>query len=699
MVNSVINTGYLTEDASGLLPRLEPFWRFLLPSPLSFQLWVSVSFLISGLFFWPACLCAAAVIHLLLLALNLRHTCRLFFIYFLSKLCCHRTQLPCVLVDGCVCLFFILFIWNFNFFLPHFISGLFCGSLCDSPELHSQIDCISLSQQHSMPHPFGGGVSSAGGVPTFPEPPAIFFPAIPERPVSFSPPPTGPPKGYNTQRRKSTSILEAHTRHFQPAYPRYGSTLHPFSGMETVEGPSLFMVNPGFAAAAQRVGPGDSLHFPGQSEPTLYGYKDMKAEHEEAVRRLSLNQAALLDHYEAMAYAGYPMTAHQLGHLSFHHQRQAAAAAAGLGFDPGPPPQPGFIHPQIMQRISAHSPIPPTLPPMAPSSSGSISSSSSEGCFPPQHTSSSPFPISAPPVMADAPPAGSVFEFHLAAAAAAAAADPNLLASRIYRARRSSMDLPLEDSSGTGSGGSGTYNRLQPVTEELYAYISPELPLPPGNLLLHHIGLTAKDRSPEPSSDSLASSDAGEFQSPPPPNFPPQFDSSAAQTIPRPSSSAHYNYSGGALLQEPQGHPPSVQNFFPPTPSSELPTGGTSSAQPESLQSPWPRQEAQHNAAHQESLQAAIPPLVQSSDLRNPCIPLGQLLKEIIQLSFFQNWDDFFSYRVPTVVTKITFCILYNIRLQIICIFIKNITARNCNLNNLEWLSKVWTFLLICQFL
>ncbi|KAM4711853.1 serine/threonine-protein kinase WNK1 isoform 2-T2 [Anableps anableps] len=485
------------------------------------------------------------------------------------------------------------------------------------------------AMQHSMPHPFSGGASSAGGVPTLPEPPAIFFPSIPERPVSFSPPPTGPPKGYNTQRRKSTSILEAHTRHFQPAYPRYGSTLHPFSGMETVEGPSLFMVNPGFAAAAQRLSTGDSLHLPGQSESTLYGYKDMRAEHEEAVRRLSLNQAALLDHYEAMAYAGYPLTAHQLGHLSFHHQRQAAAAAASLGFDPGPPPQPGFIHPQIMQRISAHSPIPPTLPPMTPSTGGSVSSSSSEGCFPPQHASSSPFPISAPPVMADASPAGSVFEFHLAAAAAAAAADPNLLASRIYRARRSSMDLPLEDSSGTGSGGSGTYNRLQPVTEELYAYISPELPLPPGNLLLHHIGLTTKDRSPEPSSDSLASSDAGEFQSPPPSNLPAQFDSSAAQSIPRSSSSAHYDSSGGTLIQEPQGHPPSVQNFFPPTPSSELPPGGASSTQPESLQSPWPRQEGpaptQHDTTHHESLQAAVPPLVQTptpkSSSGTPLVP------------------------------------------------------------------------------
>uniref|UniRef100_A0A8C2ZDT7 Uncharacterized protein n=1 Tax=Cyclopterus lumpus TaxID=8103 RepID=A0A8C2ZDT7_CYCLU len=342
---------------------------------------------------------------------------------------------------------------------------------------------------------------------TLPDPSTIFFPSIPERPISFSPPPTGPPKAYNTQRRKSTSILEAHTRHFQPAYTRYGSSLHPFSGMEGVETPSLFMVNPGFAAAAQRLGVGEPLHLQGQSDPSLYGYKDMRAEHVEAVRRLSLNQAALLDHYEAMAYGGYPMTAHQLGHLSFHQQRQAAAAAAGFGFDPVPPPQPGFLHAHLMQRMSAQSPIPPLLPPM--SAPTGCSSSSSDGCYlPPQHASSSAFPISAPPIMAEAaPPTGSVFEFHLAAAAAAAAGDPSLLASRLYRARRSSMDLPLEDNTGTGSGGSGTYSRLQPVTEELYAYASPELPLPPGSLLLHHIGVATKDRSPERSSDSMASSD------------------------------------------------------------------------------------------------------------------------------------------------------------------------------------------------
>ncbi|XP_061570474.1 serine/threonine-protein kinase WNK1 isoform X3 [Cololabis saira] len=491
----------------------------------------------------------------------------------------------------------------------------------------ASLPALFSTPQHSMPHPFSGGASSGAGgtgggipLPAFADPPTIFFPSIPERPVSFSPPPIGPPKAYNTQRRKSTSILEAHTRQFQPAYTRYGSSLHPFSGMEGAETPSLFMVNPGFAAAAQRLGVGEPLHLPGQSDPSLYGFKDMRAEHEEAVRRLSLNQAALLDHYEAMAYGAYPMTAHQLGHLTFHHQRQAAAAS--LGYDPGPPSQPGFLHPHMMQRMTAHSPIPTTLPPMGPPAGGSVSSSSSEGCYPPQHASSSSFPISAPPVMAEAPPpAGSVFDFHLAAAAAAAAAagDPSILASRLYRARRSSMDLPLEDSSGTGSGGSGTYTRLQPVTEELYAYISPELPLPPGSLLLHHPGVTTKDRSPEPSSDSLASSDTGEFQSPPPPPVIPAFDSSEAQSIPRSSSTSHYDSPGGVHHIDPQGHPPSVQMFFPPTPSSEFPPGGTSSTQLESLmQSAWARHggvvPAQPNMTYHESLlamQAANPPLQQ----------------------------------------------------------------------------------------
>uniref|UniRef100_A0A8C7N6Q7 Uncharacterized protein n=1 Tax=Oncorhynchus kisutch TaxID=8019 RepID=A0A8C7N6Q7_ONCKI len=336
---------------------------------------------------------------------------------------------------------------------------------------------------------------ASAGLPD-PTPP-LFLPSILERPISFSPPPACPPsKAYNAQRRKSTSILEAHTRHFQPGLGSVGEPMH--------------------------------QHLQGQSlQDPLYGYKDVRAEQQEevveAVRRLSLNQAALLDHFEAMAYGGYPMTAHQINQISFHQQMQAAAAASLAVYDPPQPAYAQTYHPHMQSHMRlTHSPI-PQLPPM--STLGPQASGTTDG-YQLQHSAS--FPQSAPPVME--PPQGSVFEFHvqnMATAAAAAGADSGVLASRLYRARRGSMDLNLEEQGGPGgqSGGSGTYSRLQPVTEELYSYISPEMPLPPGSLLLHQ---GQKDCSPEPSSDSMASSDCGEFHSPPP-----QFGaSSAAQSIP-----------------------------------------------------------------------------------------------------------------------------------------------------------------------
>ncbi|XP_036374162.1 serine/threonine-protein kinase WNK1-like isoform X3 [Megalops cyprinoides] len=386
----------------------------------------------------------------------------------------------------------------------------------------------------SVTHPF------SGGAPALPDPP-IFFPTILERPVSFSPPPSCPPKMTNIQRRKSTSILEAHTRHFQPAYRSYGSSLHPFAGVEPLGGgaePSLLLL-PG--VAPQRMA--EPLHLAGQVEQ-LYGYKEARPEQpqEEVVRRLSLNQAALLDHFEAMAYGGYPVTAHQLNQLNFHQQIQAAAAA-GLGYDPTQP-GPAYLHPHVQSHVRlTHSPIPP-LPPM------SASASSAEPCYPPGS-----FPHSAPPVLAHAgdPVPSGVFDFH----AHNVPTDPGLLASRLYRARRGSMDLNLEEP-GCPPGLCG---RLQPVTEELYSYVSPELPLPPGSLLLH----APKDRSPDPSSDSIASSDASEFHSPPPHGGAPPGEASAAKSIPH---SSYYAADSGSTA--PDAHPPSQPSFLfvPPSDAS-----------------------------------------------------------------------------------------------------------------------------------
>ncbi|XP_051544502.1 serine/threonine-protein kinase WNK1 isoform X2 [Myxocyprinus asiaticus] len=418
-------------------------------------------------------------------------------------------------------------------------------------------------QQHTaypqQPMPQSVSQPYSGGGSGLVEPP-IFFPTIPERPVSFSPPPSCPPKGFNVQRRKSTSILEAHTRHFQPAYHRsYGSSLHPLSGVEAIGPgvePSLFMMQ---GTVAQRLAVPLHLQPPTES---LYCYKDVRAEQEETVRRLSLNQAALMDHLEAMAYASYPMTPHQLSHISFHQQMQAAAAAS-LAYEAPPQPGPAYLHPHVQSHTRlTHSPI-PQLPPMSVPSSAPVAAAES-GYQP--HS----FPHSAPPVLAHTAEPSTAFEFHMHNLQA----DPAMLASRLYRARRGPMDLNMEE----GSSNPGICGRLQPVTEELYSYVSPELPLPPGNLLLHG----PKDHSPEPSSDSVTSSDAGEFHSPPPHPLYQLPDCSAAQSIPQTS---YYKTDGGSNVSD--GHPPSQPSFLfvPPSESTCIPTSNINT-----LHGTWARQ-------------------------------------------------------------------------------------------------------------
>ncbi|KAL7828175.1 hypothetical protein AOLI_G00313270 [Acnodon oligacanthus] len=417
------------------------------------------------------------------------------------------------------------------------------------PRRRASLPAVFASPPQSVSQQYGGG---GGGSALAPEPP-FFFPTIPERPVSFSPPPSCPPKGFSVQRRKSTSILEAHTRHFQPAYRSYGSSLHPFSGVEALE-PSLFLLP---SMAAQRLA--EPLHLQAPSE-SLYGYKEQQ---EEAVRRLSLNQATLLDHFESMAaYGGYPLAAHQLNQLTLHQHMQAAAAAS-LAFE-APQPSPAYIHPHIPGHMRlTHSPVPQ----LTPISVAQPVTSVAQPSYDQPHSS---FPHSAPPVLAHAAEPASAFEFHVHGLQA----DPNALASRLYRTRRGSMDLNLEEA----SGNSALVSRLQPVTEEYISYVSPELPLPPGSLLLHGL----KDRSPEPSSDSMASSDAGEFNSPPPHTGHPHLDTSAAQSIPQTS---YYGPDTGSGTCE--GHPPSQQTFLF-VPNSEL--SGTSSSHISMLHSNWARQ-------------------------------------------------------------------------------------------------------------
>ncbi|XP_047660366.1 serine/threonine-protein kinase WNK1 isoform X3 [Tachysurus fulvidraco] len=389
----------------------------------------------------------------------------------------------------------------------------------------------------SLAQPYGGGGGSG-----LCEPP-LSFPSIPERPISFSPPPSCPPKGFNVQRRKSTSILEAHTRHFQPAYRSYGSSLHPFSSIEAHEPSHFLPAN----IAAHRL----AEHMQASAE-SLQEYKDIRMEQEEAVRRLSLNQAALLDHLEAMAYSGYPITAHQLNQLNFHQQMQAAAS---LAYE-SPQPSPGYLHSHIpsLMRLN-HSPIPQPAP----------VSVSQESCY----QTHPPFPHSAPPVLAPDP--STAFEFHMHNIQA----EQGALAARLYRARRGSMELSLEEA----SGNTGPCSRLQPVTEELGSYTSPEMPLPPGSLLLLQ---AQKERSPDPSSDSVTSSDTGDFHSPPLPHGGrPGLDASLAQSIPHKTTQLYTSERGSGMCE---GHPPTHHSYL------FIPLSEPSSSHISTLQSSWTRQ-------------------------------------------------------------------------------------------------------------
>ncbi|RXN00405.1 Serine/threonine-protein kinase WNK1 [Acipenser ruthenus] len=446
----------------------------------------------------------------------------------------------------------------------------------------ASLPALFASPPQSMTHPYGG-------VPALQDT-QIFFPTIPERPISFSPPPTSTPKMPNCQRRKSTSILEAHTRQFQPAYRNFGHTLHPF-GADPLAGPddsSSVLAMPG---AGPHRSANEPLCMQSQLPDHVYGYKDARPEMAHQDENLwRLTHAAMLargvqpveDQYEALAYAGFPVTGHPFTQLSLQQQVHAASS---LVYDPSQTGQ-AYI-PTHAQNTAAQ------LPPMS-TSFGHSQAASMDGS--PWYQQMS-FPLSAPPVMATAVDStssvGSVFEFHVHALPGDGGAGFSSSPQRIYRSRRGSMDLNLEDQSSSAcSQGHGVCRWLQPVTEEQYNYISPELPLPPGNLLLH------KDRSPElsDSSSQFNSSDTGEFQSPPPHAAapPPGYPSNISATQPIPHG--YFNVSHGNTLPP---HPAKPAFFVFSTADTLCSSGGPGSHL-HVLEGSWARTTSCHQAIQQD---------------------------------------------------------------------------------------------------
>lgn len=359
-----------------------------------------------------------------------------------------------------------------------------------------------LIQPQSVVHP-------CGGTPTYPES-QIFFPTIHERPVSFSPPPTCPPKISISQRRKSTSFLEAQTRHFQPLLRTVGQNLLPPGGSPINWTPEAVVM---LGTTASRVtGELCEMQVHPIFEPSQI-YNDYRP-------GLVLPEEA---HYfipqEAMYLAGV------------HYQTQVAEQYEGISYNSPvmssslkqmPEQKPGqggsttnsvfefpsgqaFLlgHLQNLRLDSGVSPGPPLSSISAP-----ISTDATSLKFHPVFV-----PHSAPAVLTHSNESRSncVFEFHVQTPSSSSGEGGGSLPQRVYRNRQVAMDLNQEESPSQSFGLPG---HLQPVTEEQHNYRVPELTVS----VVEPVGQNWPIGSPEYSSDSsqITSSDLSDFQSPPP---------------------------------------------------------------------------------------------------------------------------------------------------------------------------------------
>ncbi|XP_008258070.3 serine/threonine-protein kinase WNK1 isoform X29 [Oryctolagus cuniculus] len=469
------------------------------------------------------------------------------------------------------------------------------------------------SMPQSVAHP-------CGGTPTYPES-QIFFPTIHERPVSFSPPPTCPPKISISQRRKSTSFLEAQTRHFQPLLRTVGQNLLPPGGSPINWTPEAVVM---LGTTASRVtGELCEMQVHPIFEPSQI-YNDYRP-------GLVLPEEA---HYfipqEAMYLAGV------------HYQTQVAEQYEGISYNSPvmssslkqmPEQKPGqggsttnsvfefpsgqaFLlgHLQNLRLDSGVSPGPPLSSISAP-----ISTDATSLKFHPVFV-----PHSAPAVLTHSNESRSncVFEFHVQTPSSSSGEGGGSLPQRVYRNRQVAMDLNQEESPSQSFGLPG---HLQPVTEEQHNYRVPELTVS----VVEPVGQNWPIGSPEYSSDSsqITSSDLSDFQSPPPTggaaapfgsdvSLPfvrlpqtvlqesPLFFCFPQGTTSQQVLSASFSSGGSALHPQVQGQ----SQVQPPTSS----LTGVPSSQP--VQHPQQQQGMQQTAAPQQTIQYSVPQTSGSSE-------------------------------------------------------------------------------------
>ncbi|XP_032761672.1 serine/threonine-protein kinase WNK1 isoform X2 [Rattus rattus] len=367
----------------------------------------------------------------------------------------------------------------------------------------SSLPSLFVTTPQSVAHP-------CGGTPTYPES-QIFFPTIHERPVSFSPPPTCPPKVAISQRRKSTSFLEAQTRHFQPLLRTVGQNHLPPGGSPTNWTPEAIVM---LGTTANRV---NRELCEMQVQPvfeTTQIYSDYRP-------GLVLAEEA---HYfipqETVYLAGV------------HYQAQAAGQYEGISYN-----SPVLSSP--MKQITEQKPVPgcsasssvfefPSgqaflvghlqnlrLDSSGPSPASPLSSISAPNSTDATHLKFHPVfvPHSAPAVLTHSNENRSncVFEFHAQTPSSSSGEGGGILPQRVYRNRQVAVDSSQEELSPQSVG---LHCHLQPVTEEQRNNHTPELTIS----VVEPMGQNWPIGSPEYSSDSsqITSSDISDFQSPPP---------------------------------------------------------------------------------------------------------------------------------------------------------------------------------------
>ncbi|XP_063640819.1 serine/threonine-protein kinase WNK1 isoform X22 [Pan troglodytes] len=358
------------------------------------------------------------------------------------------------------------------------------------------------SVPQSMAHP-------CGGTPTYPES-QIFFPTIHERPVSFSPPPTCPPKVAISQRRKSTSFLEAQTHHFQPLLRTVGQSLLPPGGSPTNWTPEAVVM---LGTTASRVtGESCEIQVHPMFEPSQV-YSDYRpglvlpeeAHYfipQEAVYVAGVHyQARVAEQYEGIPYNSSVLSSPM---KQIPEQKPVQGGPTSSSVFEFPSGQAFLVgHLQNLRLDSGLSPGSPLSSISAP-----ISTDATRLKFHPVFV-----PHSAPAVLTHNNESRSncVFEFHVHTPSSSSGEGGGILPQRVYRNRQVAVDLNQEE---LPPQSVGLHGYLQPVTEEKHNYHAPELTVS----VVEPIGQNWPIGSPEYSSDSsqITSSDPSDFQSPPP---------------------------------------------------------------------------------------------------------------------------------------------------------------------------------------